>query len=593
MNSKNIGPIIQRLFQRSAVAAVVIFVVVVFLAANNVSESSGKLKLRTIEELKRNKDHLVLDLGKLNNDRTDALSRIDESKKLLADAKQLIESQTLVAQKAIHDAREAFDRKVEAARNEYTAAQRAIEAAVDSIKQDLDRARAAAEKVQEVIEEGSYAWAWISKWGKSWDDYLAQKERAKQAQEERKNKAQKDCDDALKRYTQAKADAAQKQKEAQDAYEQKEASEQSELKVKQSNANEIERAAKLDFSEKEQERDSFTKKLEAIDYEKEKLESRIAEIDQTLAQIPVWQRLQSEAWIVFRNHWGAIISGAIFIIFPVGRWLRRLFVWFGPGAWVERRRKPLVFSAWRGGHEAVTTGSNGVSLVMQVKEGEAAWFRDEYLDRTTRPTGTRFGLLPVFSKRFLLMSLIDGLWWMTVVKGDKENKTKFTVSATDDAASEFAVVEIPEQSSLLIRPRFIIGLTFPEQSPPKLRKHWRLTQLEAWCIGQLWFFELAGPARVVLRGSRGVLSHSSVSDESIESRLNPGSLIGFSPTVTLSIRRSESLWQYLANEAPFYNYSFEGNGTFLTQETQEKSSHGGPLGWLASLGDALLKLAGF
>jgi hypothetical protein len=182
---------------------------------------------------------------------------------------------------------------------------------------------------------------------------------------------------------------------------------------------------------------------------------------------------------------------------------------------------------------------------------------------------------------------------MTVIKGDSENKTNFKVSDTDDSASEFAVVEIPANSSIIIRPHFIVGLTFPADSPPKLKRHWRLTQLEAWCVGQLWFFELSGPTRVVLRGARGVQSHSSVDDDSIETRLNPGSLIGFSPTTKLYICRGESLWQYLANEAPFYNYSFEGDGMFLTHETQEKSHRSGPLSWLAGIGDALLKLAGF
>jgi len=182
---------------------------------------------------------------------------------------------------------------------------------------------------------------------------------------------------------------------------------------------------------------------------------------------------------------------------------------------------------------------------------------------------------------------------MTVVPGDSENKTSFKVSDTDNPVSEFAVVEIPANSSLIIRPHFIIGLTFPEGSPPILKRHWRLTQLEAWCVGQLWFFELSGPIRVVLRGARGVQSHLSVNDDSIETRLNPGSLIGFSPTVKLSICRSENLWQYLANKDPFYNYSFEGNGAFLTHETQEKSHGSGPLSWLAGFGDTLLKLAGF
>jgi hypothetical protein len=597
MNSKNIGPIIHRLFHRSVVFAVIAGVLVVSLAVINIFISTVNSKLSTIEQLKSKKVDLERQREDLEQAKTEAQSEFDCSKEALGTARESLKQEIDSAQRAIAEKQKHVLSEIQNARDAFAAAQKSIWDAVNALSKEVDRARAAAEKAEQVYEEGSYAVAWLTHWGKSWEEYLLQKNQQKVARENAKKEAKQALEDALDKYNKAKGDAPAKVTEAEKKFLDKKETEEAAIRQKKVEADKNEEAKEKEVSDVQHQTSNLEKQLQGIDEKKQEVESCIIAIGRTLAAVPWWhrwwQQIQSEVWMVLRKYVWTIIGAAFVFITPVGNWIRRLAVWFGPGAWVERRRRPLAFPEWHNNPEAITTTSNHVSLEVQVKLGEIAWFRDDYLDRTTRPKGTKFGLLPIFSKRFWLMSLIDGLWWMTVIKGDGENKTSFKVSDTDDSASEFAVVEIPAHSSLIIRPHFIIGLIFPEGSPPELKRHWRLTQLEAWCVGQLWFFELAGPTRVVLRGARGVQPHASVNDDSIETRLNPGSLIGFSPTAKLYICRSESVWQYLANKDPFYNYAFEGDGTFLTHETQEKLHRSGPLSWLAGIGDALLKLAGF
>lgn len=593
MNSKNIGPIIHRLFQRSAVALVVAAVFIVILAAKNIFTSAAETRRSTVEQLKRDQVTLGQKRDELEKAKAGAQSEFASFKEALMKQHASLKLEIEKAKDAVAAIRKRASEEIEKARDEFTKAQEAILRTVDVLKQEVDRARAAAEKAEQLYEEGSYWVAWITRWGKSWEEYLRQIDREKVAREKAKNDAKATLTEALEKYNQLKDGAQKSVEEAQNKFDQRKKAEEQSLRSEEEKASRAEETERKKASEIEQHTSDFEKNLEGIEDEKQKVESSLLAIERALAAVPWWQQGEYEVRSALRKHAWTIIGAALVFILPVGDWIRRLFVWFVPGAWVERRRKPLAFPEWHCAPETITTTSNQVSLEVRVKAGEVAWFRDDYLDRTTRPKGTKFGLLPIFSKRFWLMSLIDGLWWMTVIKGDSENKTNFKVSDTDDSASEFAVVEIPANSSLIIRPHFIVGLTFPADSPPKLKRHWRLMQLEAWCVGQLWFFELSGPARVVLRGARGVQLHASVDDDSIETRLNPGSLIGFSPTTKLYICRGESLWQYLANEAPFYNYSFEGNGMFLTHETQEKSPRSGPLSWLAGISDALLKLAGF
>lgn len=593
MKSKNIGPILQRLFQRSAVVIVVTTVGVGVVSAKNVFKSAVQSKLSNIEQLKHDKDTLGRERNNIQKAKDEAQSKFDRSKAELAKELDSLKLKVETGKKELAKIRQSVSEEIESAQAEFEKTQKLIEDAVDSLKQEMDRARSAAKKAEQICDEGSYWIAWVSKWGKSWEDYQRQKARDKEARDEAKRKARESLEEATKRYMQLKDAASNSLEDAKKKFERKKEIEESALRLKEEDANKIEESERKKVVELEQQTTALKKIIEGIEEQKQAVECRLGNIEKTLAAVPWWQQFESEVWSVLRRHLWTILGAAFVFVTPVGIWIRRLAVWFGPGTWVERRRKPLAFPEWHTTPGPITTTSNRVSIEVQVKAGEVAWFRDDYLDRTTRPKGTKFGLLPIFSKRFWLMSLIDGLWWMTVIKGDSENRTNFKVSDADSTATEFAVVEIPVNSSLIIRPHFIVGLTFPDDCPPKLKRHWRLTQLEAWCVMQLWFFELSGPARVVLRGARGVQSHSSVEDDSIETRLNPGSLIGFSPTAKLYICRSESLWQYIANEEPFYNYAFEGNGTFLTHETQETSHRSGPLSWLAGIGELLLKLAGF
>ena len=506
MNSKNIGPIIQGLFQRSVEAVVIASVVVVLIATKHVFDSDVKAKLLTIEQLKREKDTLGLERDGLEKDKTTARSQFEKSTEDLAIAQHQLNSKISEALNAFTDARNNFDSKIAGIRARFSGEKDNILTTLNDLKKEFERARDAAKKAEKVYEQGSYYWAWLCNWGKSWEDYLNQRKQEKGTQEA-------SLQSALDEYAKYEKKAPELLRTLEGRLDLDLQKESADFKANEKNPTAIEDTERENILQIEKRGNDSKKDLARIDEKKQKVESRLVEIELTLAAIPWWQQFESEVWSVFRKYAWAIISGAIMFITPVGSWIRRLLVWFGPGAWIERRKKPLDFPEWHKGPSPILTTLNQVSLEVPVKAGEIAWFRDDYLDRTTRPKGTKFGLLPIFSREFWLMSLIDGLWWMTVVPGDSENKTSFKVSDTDNPVSEFAVVEIPANSSLIIRPHFIIGLTFPEGSPPILKRHWRLTQLEAWCVGQLWFFELSGPIRVVLRGARGVQSHLSVNDD--------------------------------------------------------------------------------
>jgi hypothetical protein len=487
MNSKNIGPILQRLLRRIVVALVISLAAVL---------AGASLKVTNIQVLDQDRQKLIQTWKK---QKADLNRRIDE-----------------------------FNSLAEAAQSHLLKAEA-----------DLAEARKMAGSVNAVIERGEWIKNWLFKWGKDWKDFEDQQSAKTAALAGNQKHANKALDQAENLVAESKR--------------------------------------------------RFDEHISA----KSIAEGDLQMVSEKLEEVTKWEDIQAEA-IRITHEWARVIICSILLfVTPVFSWLRRTFVWFVPGAWVERRRKPLAFPEWYKAAKPIAVTSNTPSVELQLKADEVAWFRDSYIERTTRPKGKRCGILLIFSMKYWLMSLIDGLWFMTKINGDSEKMISFKVSDPEDSASEFAVVEIPAAASFIIRPHFIVGLTFPKGHSPVLRRHWRLTQLESWCVGQVCFFELAGPTRVVLRGARGVQSHPSVEDDSMESRLKPGSLIGFSPTVKLFVTRSENVWQYLANEDPFYNYSFEGKGTFLTNETQDKSHRSGPLNLLAGFGDLLLKLVGF
>ena len=109
---------------------------------------------------------------------------------------------------------------------------------------------------------------------------------------------------------------------------------------------------------------------------------------------------------------------------------------------MEQRRIPLAFPEWYKAAKPIAVTPNNTSVEVQLNADEVAWFRDSYIERTTRPKGKRCGIRLIFSMKYWLMSLIDGLWFMTKVQGDKEKMISFMVSDPEDSASEFAFVEI-------------------------------------------------------------------------------------------------------------------------------------------------------
>ena len=323
------------------------------------------------------------------------------------------------------------------------------------------------------------------------------------------------------------------------------------------------------------------------------IKDKLTDLKNKLANLPLWNRVQSEAWsLLWRWKW-MLLSFIVCFITPIGTWVRKIFVWFVPAWLVERQTQPLSFPFPPGhvGEPAIT--GNLVSIHVPIPHGFTGWFRDEYLDRTTKPRGWRLGNPRIISKRYLLMSLFDGLWWMSQYRGDPGNSTTVTISDPDDPAVEFSEIELMAGSSLIIRPHCIVGVVFPRKRKPRFRKHWRLGKVQSWIVGQLWFFEICGPVRIFVRASRGVRAHRVSNNETVEDRMNPGSLVAFCPRLQLQVRRTESLWQYLGGSAPVFDYSFSGGYTYLTQETQARSRHGGPLAWFAAIGDGLFKLAGF
>jgi hypothetical protein len=189
--------------------------------------------------------------------------------------------------------------------------------------------------------------------------------------------------------------------------------------------------------------------------------------------------------------------------------------------------------------------------------------------------------------RHPLSSLASGLWFLTRIRGEGQVTI---VSAVHDPFAEVASVSLPEGASCVLQPRALAAVATPLARPLRVTSHWRLFSLNAWLTLQLRYLVFHGPARLVLKGGRGVRL-----EQAEEGRMfGQDQLIGFSANLAYSVKRSETFWPYFLGREPLFKDRVEaGMGLLIIEEAPlaGRSGAAGRRGLEGAL-DASLKAVG-
>lgn len=201
---------------------------------------------------------------------------------------------------------------------------------------------------------------------------------------------------------------------------------------------------------------------------------------------------------------------------------------------------------------------SATSVAVRLAAGEELLVRQDYLQSSSLEgaKSTRW-LLDV---RHPLSSLATGLWFLTRICGENQVTT---ISAVRDPFAEVAVLRLPEGASCVLQPRALAAIVIPVGRPLRITSHWRLLSLNAWLTLQLRYLVFHGPARLVLKGSRGVRV-----EKAEEGRIfGQDLLIGFSADLAYSVRRTETFWPYFLGRETLLKDKVEaGKGLLILEE---------------------------
>lgn len=322
---------------------------------------------------------------------------------------------------------------------------------------------------------------------------------------------------------------------------------------------------------------------EGIDIALGRVERQLLAIEKEKSEAAHYLR---EAWE--RSKWYVAAALAAFFLGPT---LWKLLLYYGVAPTIARTR-PIRFA------ESIvalpTVGESHVSVDTALWPGDVLHVKEKFLQASDEGLvkKTRF----VLDWRIPFTSVACGLIELVEMRNAHAGgELHVTLSNADDPHMELAVIDVPEGTSIVLRPSFLAGVITPAGQPLKIRRRWQLLRWQAWVTLQFRFFEFIGPCRLLVAGSRGVRAERLVEREGQRRparRANQLATIGFTPNLDYRPVRAETFWGYYRDMNPLFDDLFAGPGLFVLQETSTEGEGVKPGKFWSTLWSGVLKVFG-
>lgn len=266
-------------------------------------------------------------------------------------------------------------------------------------------------------------------------------------------------------------------------------------------------------------------------------------------------------------------------------YLLRTFLYYVIAPFAARRRSIRI----------AVPGANHVPIELPDEQSQASYsvtlgpgeellVRQGFMQSSPAQADLRTRLMLDWKSPFT--SLASGMTFLTRIRGEH---TTTVISADDDPFAEVTAIALPEGAAMVLQPRALAAVVQPQDRPLRIESKWRLFSLNAWLTQQLRFLVFHGPARLVLKGGRGVRV------EPVDSgrRFGQDQLAGFSAQLSYSVARNETFLPYLLGRQPLLRDRVEGGtGILVIEEAPYAGRRKGLRGGLEGLFDSMLKAVG-
>lgn len=253
--------------------------------------------------------------------------------------------------------------------------------------------------------------------------------------------------------------------------------------------------------------------------------------------------------------WQALVALLLIVAAP---YLIRLAFWFVLAPMAERR--PAIRIRVPGGNPVpmLPAERSRTSLSVVLAKGEELLVRQDYLQSTSAggAKDTRW----LLDMAHPLSSLASGLYFLTRVRGEG---TATTISAVSDPFAEVTMVTLPQGGATVLHPRALAAVIQPVGQTIRVTSHWRFTSINAWLTLQLRYLVFHGPARLVVKGGRGIRVEAAIAGRVF----GQDQLVGFSADLAYAVARTETFWPYFLGREPLLkDRVLSGQGMLLVEE---------------------------
>ncbi len=237
------------------------------------------------------------------------------------------------------------------------------------------------------------------------------------------------------------------------------------------------------------------------------------------------------------------------------------------------------------GNESGPTTPSRVSLPLSLDERSELLVLPSYLQGM--PLNAQSDTKWLLDWSMPLTSLFAGMYRLTRIRPNSAER--ITVSSSLDPLAEFSLLDVPAGSALVLQPSCLVGVIQTRDEQLRVTRHWRFGKLGAWLTLQFRYIVFHGPAKLIVKGCRGVRVEPAISGRTV----NQAATLGFSANLDYSVARNETFWSYYFGERELFNDSWHGDGCCVHAETPNPGDRSGLFGrGLQGLLDTFLKVFG-
>ncbi len=304
---------------------------------------------------------------------------------------------------------------------------------------------------------------------------------------------------------------------------------------------------RIDGGETEEE----IKRRELLRNEKEKELGEIHSVRKALDELITTQLRQIAL--------NALLILAALIIVPF-LWKLAAYYLIAP---IAESSEPILLGSETPGGEGVTATPSHPAQRIHLRENEVLMTKVDYLQGSMGGFEKKTKWL--MDWRYPFSSMAAGLFMLTRIRNVGGEGGQVTLSTSEDATEELAVLAIPQGKSIVFRPHYLVAVSHPLDQPPRIRSRWVFGKLHAWVNLRFRYLIIEGPAKLVFSAQRGVQVEE-VLPEWSGRRVNSHLTAAFSPHLSHSPKRSETFIAYLRGKNALFDDFFQGHGHVIQQQ---------------------------